>query len=198
MTSHSQIVQFNWECIGCLRSGGFSLVTSHWRCYLDFDVILCHRSLYVLQSRKKKIAFSNWYHFCFSRVAIQVTYTFVSICVHKTCRLVRTIFHSLCWMPCTCSSHEVYPPSLIMDSTVERTILLLQLYKTGSLTAFHFFKPGLYSYNIHLRLSSVLPSILWLLTDGKPQVLSRVVIASRHVLVSCDNSTILWLLHSFP
>jgi hypothetical protein len=193
ITSHIKIAHFNWECVGRLRRGGLSLLTSHWRCYLEFDVILHHCSLHVLQSRKNH-ASSNWYYFSFIRVTMQVTYTFVSICVHKTCRLVRKNLHSLCCMSCTCSSYDMCPLSLIMDSKVETAILPLQLHKTGSLTAVHFFKP---------RLCVLTPFIydflqfFWLLADGQPQVLSGAVKASRNVLASCDSSTILWLLYSF-
>ena len=55
--------------------------------------------------------------------------------------------------------------SLVMDSKVERAVLLLQLHQTDSLTAVHFFKPRLcVLYNLRLRLSSVFPSVL-LITD---------------------------------
>jgi hypothetical protein len=116
-------------------------------------------------------------------------YTFISACVHKTCRLFRTILHSLCYVSCTCSCHDVCPPSPIMDSEVETSFLLLQLHKTGSLTAFHFFKPGLCVLTpfIYDFLQFFL-HFFWLLTDGKPQVLSAVVEASRHVFASCDIS----------
>ena len=159
---------------------------------------VCHCSLYVLQSRKK-IAFSNWYYLSFCRVTMHVTYTFVSICVHKTCRLVRTILHRLRCMPRTCFSNNVCPLSLIMDSKVERAILLLQLHKTSSLTSIHFCKHGLcvltpFVYDFR----QFFLHFIWLPTDGQPQVLSSVMKASRHVLASCDGSTVLWLLHSFP
>jgi hypothetical protein len=132
---------------------------------------------------KKTFASVGVKHFIVFKCTVRLeNYTFLSARVHKTCRLFRTILHSLCWVSCTCSSHDVCPPSLIIDFEVETAILLLQFHKTGSLTAVHFFKPGLCVLTpfIYDFLQFFL-HFFWLLPDGQPQVLSDVVEGSRHV-----------------